>query len=186
MSSPHWIELKRTDFLSAITSIKPTLRVKSAPERELQIGLVNGQVVFSIQGASSSKPAKGDWPGLACTRLEYFLTFLIAKPPESQVRITFSDGKIQLGTSRFPAEWVDSNDLFTESQLHQHAVMPAKENILKFKCPKCRRKQGVAFASLSPGPFVTDEIRALLSAGASLGHAFGCLSCGNSWEEQAV
>jgi hypothetical protein len=35
-------ELKRTDFLTAIQSIKTTVRIKSAPARELQIGPVNG------------------------------------------------------------------------------------------------------------------------------------------------
>lgn len=186
MSNEYWIELKQTDFLAALQALKPTLSVKNAPERELQIGLINGQAVFTIQGASASKPATGSWPGLAGIRLAYFLTFLVAKPPENSIRITYADGKIKVSSARFSAKWVNSNDLLTGEQLHQHARTPTKENILKYKCPKCRRKQGLPLHSLPSGPFATSETKKLLAEAEKLGHGFACTSCGTTWAEQVV
>lgn len=186
MIKQPWIELKRTDFLSALKDIKPSLRVKGAPERDLQIGLVNSQIVLSVQGKSVSRPAKGDWPGLASLRLAYFLTFLVAKPAESIVRISFIEGKIYTSSARFPAQWVDSNDLLTVTHLNHHASTPTKENTLKFKCPKCKLKQGVAFFSLTRGPFMTEKIKEILTEGESLEHGFGCLSCGKTWATQPI
>ena len=186
MSTEKWVELKRTDFLAAIQSIKPAVRIKSAPARELQIGLVNGQLVFSVEGASARAPATGHWPGLASLRLAYFLTFLVAKPTERLVRITFADEKVSVSSARFPAQWSDTSALPTGEQLLQHAASPPKENILRFKCPKCRRVRGVAFDSISSGPFVTDTVKDMVLAGESLGHGFGCLSCGRTWENQNV
>ncbi len=58
MSRIPWIELKRTDFLSVLKEMNPSLRVRSAPERKLQIGLINSQIVFSVQGATVSRPAR--------------------------------------------------------------------------------------------------------------------------------
>ena len=77
MNFEYWIELKRADFLSALKTLKPTLRVKSAPPRELQIGFEDSQVIFAIQGNSATKPATGNWPGLAEIKLSYFLSFLV-------------------------------------------------------------------------------------------------------------
>lgn len=186
MSSNPWIELKRTDFLSALKEIKPSLRVRSAPERELQIGLINSQIVFSVQGATVSRPATGFWPGLASLRLTYFLTFLVAKPAENVVRISFVDGKIHASSARFSAKWVGSDDLLTVTQLSDHAKTPTKEETITFKCPKCRRKKGVAFFSISQGPFMTDAVKNMVTVGESLDHGFGCLSCGKTWATQSL
>jgi hypothetical protein len=186
MSTEKWIELKRTDFLSAIQSIKPTGRTKGAPTRELQIALLNGQLVFSTEGAFASAPATGDWPGLAILRLSYLLTFLVAKPTESMVRITFSDEKISVSSARFPAKWSRTRALPKREQLLKHAALPRREDVLRFKCPKCRRIQGVAFDSISIGPFAADTVKRMVIYGESQGHGFGCLSCGWTWENQTV
>jgi hypothetical protein len=186
MITEKWIELKRTDFLSAIQSIKPTGRTRGAPARELQIGLIKGQLVLSREGAFASAPATGDWPGLASLHLAYFLTFLVAKPTECMVRITFSDEKISVSSARFPAKWSRTRALPTKEQLLKHAALPIKEDVLRFKCPKCRRIQGVAFDSISAGPFAADSVKRMMIAGESQGHGFGCLSCGWTWENQTV
>lgn len=186
MNTEHWLELKRTDFLAALQSLKPSTRIKNSPERDLQIGLINGQAIFSVQGASSSKPAKGSWPGIANIRLMYFLTFLVAKPSESTIRISYADEKIKVSSARFPAKWIDSNDLFALEQLDQHANTPTKENTLKFKCPKCRRKQGVPLHSLPPESFASIEIKKLMALAEKLEHGFACTSCGATWAEQTV
>lgn len=186
MQTEHWIELKRTDFLAALKAVKPTVRVKNSPERELQIGLVNGLAIFSVQGASASMPATGSWPGLASIRLIYFLTFLVAKPVESIIRISYSEEKIKVSSARFSARWADNNDLLTIEQLGQHSTTPTKENILKFKCPKCRRKQGVPLHSLPSGPFASNEAIKMLASAEENDHGFACTSCGATWAEQAV
>jgi hypothetical protein len=186
MITEKWIELKRNDFLTVIQSIKPTVRIKSAPARELQIGLVDGKLVFSVEGASASAPATGHWPGLASLRLAYFLTFLVAKPTERLVRIAFADEKVSVSSARFPAQWRDTNALPVGEQLLQHAASPPKEKILRFKCPKCRRVRGVGLYTISAGPFVADAVKDMVLAGESLGHGFGCLNCGRTWEYQAV
>lgn len=186
MSTECWIEMKRTDFLGAIQSLKPTARIKSAPERELQIGLVDGQAVFSTQGASASVAAYGSWSGIACTRLAYFLTFLVAKPTESIIKIIYEDGKLRVSSARFPSKWADSEERETSDLLSQHTITPKKENILKYKCPKCRRKQGVALDSLERGPFASEEVKRLFVAAEAVHHGFGCLSCGNTWADQYV
>jgi hypothetical protein len=186
MENLPWIELRRTDFLSALKDIKPSLRVRGAPERELQIGLINSQIVFSVQGATVSRPARGFWPGLASLRMTYFLTFLVAKPAENVVRISFVDGKIHASSARFAAKWVDSNDLLTVTHLNDHAKTPTKEETMMFKCPKCRRKKGVAFFSISQGPFMTDMVKNMVTVGESLDHGFGCLVCGKTWATQSL
>lgn len=186
MNAAHWIELKRTDFLDVLQKLKPSLRVKNSPDRDLQIGLVNGHAIFSVQGASASKPAKGSWPGLAQTRLMNFLTFLVAKPTESTVRISFEKGKIKVSSARFSAKWSKSDDLLTIEQLDQHSSTQTKENILKFKCPKCRRKQGVSIHSLASGLFASSEDKKLMSIAEKLNHGFACKSCGATWDEQIV
>jgi hypothetical protein len=81
--------------------------------------------------------------------MKYFLTFMIAKPVENVVRISFVDGKIHASSARFTANWVNSNDLLTVTNLNDHAKASTKEEILTFKCPKCRSKKGVAFFSIS-------------------------------------
>lgn len=186
MNDECWIEIKRADFLNAIQSLKPTARIKSAPERELQIGLVDDQAVFSTQGASVSISACGNWSGIVCIRLTYFLTFLVAKPSESIVKIIYKDGKLRVSSARFPSKWVDSEEREITELLSQHTNMPKKENILKYKCPKCRRKQGVALDSLESGPFASEEVKRLFEVAESVHHGFGCLSCGNTWADQYV
>ena len=186
MNFEYWIELKRADFLSALKTLKPTLRVKSAPPRELQIGFEDSQVIFAIQGNSATKPATGNWPGLAEIKLSYFLSFLVAKPIENEIRIKFINQKIYISSAIFPAKWIFSEDSSIREKLHAHSSTPGIENVLKFKCQKCRKKQGVAFVSLSTGPLANESIKDFIKNADMLGHGFGCLSCGNTWDEQEV
>jgi hypothetical protein len=186
VNSEHWIEMKRADFLNALQLLKPTARITSALERELQIGLIKGQAVFSVQGASESMEASGSWAGIACTKLAFFLPFLAVKPAASDVRIIFQDGAIFVCSARFPAKWAESNERETAERLSQHKAMPAKENILKFKCRQCHKKQGVALDSLEYGPFSSEEVRRLFEAAELVNHGFGCLSCGMTWMDQVA
>ncbi len=60
MKTAPWIELKRTDFLAALKVLKPINRIRLG-DRVLQIGYVDHQVVFTVDGGSSVKSAQGDW-----------------------------------------------------------------------------------------------------------------------------
>jgi hypothetical protein len=184
LKSNPWIELKRTDFLDALKKIKPSLRVKGAPERELQIGLINGKAVFSVEGASASINAIGVWPGIASLRLAYFLTFLIAKPTEVTIRITYENKKISLSSARFPAEWIESSDLFTSEQIEKHTQSQTKEKTLKFKCPICKKKQGMPVDSLPRGAFAAENLVKLKNIAELNEHGFACTACGSTWAEQ--
>ena len=186
MSANHWIELKRTDFLATIRSIEPPKRPKVLREAECQIGLVNGQLVLAIQGASAVAAAIGHWPGIASVGLPYLLSFLVARPVEAVVRIVMVGERLHIGTARIPARWSDSNDLLTGVHLDDYAKSANSIDLIKFKCRKCRRKQGVAFASVPSGPGTTDQIKRILKTGEPLGHGFGCLVCGHTWDQQAV
>ncbi len=123
---------------------------------------------------------------MASLRMKYFLTIMIAKPVENVVRISFVDRKIHASSARFTANWVDSNDLLAVINLNDHAKTSTKEETLTFKCPKCRRKKGVAFFSISQGPFMTDLVKNMVTLGKSLGHGFGCLVCRKTWRTQSV
>ena len=186
IQTDFWIELKRADFLEALKTIKPTHRVKSAPERELQIGLINQQVILSIQGSSTSKPALGNWPGVASVRLAYFLTFLIAKPTEKITRITFKADKIHVSSARFAAQWMDSGEVETCEQLNLHANTLAKENTIKYKCKSCRRKQGIPLYNILSSAFLSDKFKKILLDVEKNDHGFICISCGNTWAEQVT
>jgi hypothetical protein len=186
MSAHHWIELKRTDFLAAIRSIEPPKHPKVLREAECQIGLVNGQLVLAIQGASAVAPSIGHWPGIASVRLPYLLSFLVARPVETVVRIVLVGERLHIGSARIPARWADSNDLLTGAHLDAYAKSANSIDLIKFKCRKCRRKQGIAFASVPSGPGSTDAIKRILKTGEPLGHGFGCLVCGHTWDKQSV
>jgi hypothetical protein len=184
MSQPIWLELKRTDFLAALQEIKPTLKVKSAPERQLQIGYVDGRVVFSIQGALASKPAAGDWPGIAQVRLDQFLSFLIAKPTEPVVRIAIVGEKLHVATARFAVTWDSTGGPLAQSELARHARSTPKELRIKLRCPICDRVQGVSFDWYAVGPLGDAKVMELVHKGQQLGHGFGCLRCGGTWNDQ--
>jgi len=103
MDTDQWLELKHTDFFSVLKAIKPTLRVKGAPERDVHLSYENDQLVLSIQGGIARTPAKGHWNGIACTKFSYFLSFLVGKPSETIIRISFSENKLKVSTATFKA-----------------------------------------------------------------------------------
>lgn len=186
MNTEQWLELKRTDFLSVIKAIKPTLRVKNAPERDLHLSFENDHIVMSVQGGIAKTPANGHWTGIASTKLSYFLSFLVGIPSESVVRISFSDGKLKVSTARFKASWAELSDQRRDIEQAKHAALPVQEAILKFKCPKCRRKQGVSLDALSTGLIITEEFKLLFATAKNLGHGFGCMVCGCTWDVQST
>jgi hypothetical protein len=184
MQTDPWIEVKRTDFLAALKVLKPANRIRIA-DRELQIGYVDQKVVFTVDGGSSVKPAQGDWPGLAMVKLMYFLTFLAAKPVEEVVRISYVDGRIHASSGRLAAQWSD-NVMLSNLALHADVATPPSGHVVKFKCPKCRRMQGMAFDSLFSGSMAKASIKTMVDAGVRKGHGFGCLVCGHTWANQVL
>lgn len=184
MQTAPWIEVKRADFLAALKDLKPANRIRIG-DRELQIGYVGGRVVFTVDGGSSVKPAQGDWPGLATVKLMYFLTFLVAKPVEEVVRISYVDGRIHASSGRFAAQWSE-NVMLSDLALHASTATPPTGHVVKFKCPTCRRMQGMAFDSLFSGSMAKASIKTMVDAGVRKGHGFGCLACGHTWAHQVL
>ena len=186
MNTEQWLELKRTDFLSMLKDIKPGLRVKNAPERDLHLSFENDHLVMSVQGGIAKRPANGHWTGIASTKLSYFLSFLVGIPSESVIRISFSGGKLKVSTARFKASWSELSDHRLDNEQAKHAALPVQEAILKFKCPKCRRKQGVSLDALSTGLIIPEQFKLLFDTAGNLGHGFGCMVCGCTWDMQAT
>lgn len=186
MGTEQWLELKRTDFLSVLKAIKPTLRVKGAPERDLKLSYENDHLVMSIQGGIARTPAKGPWNGIACTKLSYFLSFLLGKPSETIIRISFSENKLKVSTATFKASWSDLPERHLGIEQAKHTALPVNEVILKFKCPKCQRKQGVAIDALTTGILIPENFKTLHTTAHKNDNGFGCLLCGWTWAEQSI
>lgn len=185
MQSAPWLEIKTTDFLAALKAIKPTRTIKMLGDQQLQIGFVGGQVVFAVDGGTASRPAQGDWPGLATVKLLHLLSFLKVKHVESVIRFSFVDGRIHVGSARFAALWA-SNQMIADLTVQSNASTAPSGHQVRFKCPHCKKMQGVSFDSLFYGPMAKATIKSMVDEGSRLGHGFGCLLCGKTWANQHV
>lgn len=185
MPSVPWLEIRTPDFLEALKTINPTGALKTLRDRQLQIGFVGGQVVFAVDRGTVSRPAQGDWPGLATVKLIYFMTFLKAKPIDTVIRLSVVDGRIHAGSARFACLW-SSNLMLSDLMYQPNASTPPSDHQVRFKCPLCRRKQGVSFDSLFTGTLAKTSIKTMVDVGSRRGHGFGCLSCGATWATQLV
>lgn len=129
--------------------------------------------------------AQGEWLGLVTVKLMYLITFLVAKPVEDVVRLSFLDGRLHVSYGRFVAKW-SNNLILQDSAFHASKVTPPTGNVVKFKCTKCRRMQGRAFDSLIDGAKSMASIKTLVDSGVRMGHGFGCLACGHTWLNQVL
>ena len=65
-STPAWLEIDRDDFVDALKRLKTGRLTKAFLHQELQIGYLQGEAVFCIQGAQIRWPAKGSSNGFVC------------------------------------------------------------------------------------------------------------------------
>ena len=115
--SSQWIQLSREDFVDAIKRLKPGRMLKSFLLRELQIGFIDGEVIFAVEGASTRRPAKGQWDGFACLAYGMLFPYLKVKPDSDPVRLTFDAGRLKIGTTRINARWISATPVISQMVL---------------------------------------------------------------------
>lgn len=107
VSPSTWLEISRDDFLAAIKSLKPARVLKSYLSKELQIGLIDQEAVFCIEGVQVRHPAKGDWTGFASVKYGMLHAFLKVKPTDDPIRLAYEGQRLRVGTTRFGATWIN-------------------------------------------------------------------------------
>ncbi len=178
-----WIELSRDDFLDAIKRLKPGRMLKSFALKELQIGLVKEEAVFCIEGATTRRPASGVWNGFACVSYGMLLPYLKVKPEVDRVRLELDQGRLRIGTTRFPSRWIDASPWISQMALEAHFMGPADELLPKLFCSKCGKREGVALNSLVQAAVLTESQKKLTELLEKTGASHGCESCFHVWKE---
>jgi hypothetical protein len=84
-----WLEIGRKDFVDAIRRLKPGRRTKSMLNWEIQIGFINDEAVFCINGAETRRAAKGEWPGFVGFNFGQALSYTKVQPIHDPVRLEF-------------------------------------------------------------------------------------------------
>lgn len=177
-----WIELSRNDFLDAIKQIKPGRMLKSFLLRELQIGLVNGEAIFAVEGASTRRPAQGCWNGFACLAYGMLYPYIKVRPDTDPVRLTFENGRLKIGTTRFQARWIEASPWISEMALDAHFFGPITSH-QKLYCPRCGKREGMSRGALLDLPVRSPALEDLLNLLEAHDASHGCVLCRYSWAE---
>lgn len=178
-----WMEISRDDFLDAIKRLKPGRMLKSFSLKELQIGLVNEEAIFCIEGATTRRPASGVWNGFACVSYGMLLPYLKVKPEGDPVRLGFDQGRLRIGPARFQSRWIDASPWISEMALDAHFMGPTDLPLPKLFCPKCGKRAGVALDSLMEAAVRTESEKKLMGLLEKTGASHGCGSCFHAWKE---
>jgi hypothetical protein len=176
-----WLELTREDFLSALKRLKPGRMLKSYLTKELQIGLLNGEAVFCIEGAQTRRPATGQWTGFACVSYGLLLPFLKVPPDADPVRITFDDGRLRIGTVRFSSRWIQASPWISEMALEAHFMTPPNEPLLY--CPRCGKRKGIDISGVTQKSKPKPEEKRLVDLFEDTPATHGCTACFHGWAE---
>lgn len=181
--SAPWIELSRDDFLDAIKRLKPDRMLKSYRDKELQIGLEGGEVIFCIDGATTRHPASGNWNGIACIAYGMLLTYLRVKPLTEHVHLVFDQGRLKIGTARFNARWIDDSPWKSRNSLDSHFLVAKNPHAHKLYCPRCGKRQGIACGDIKQKVSRSPQEDKLLMLLERIGATHGCESCSHAWKE---
>jgi hypothetical protein len=122
--TPAWIEIDRDDFVDALKRLKTGRITKAFLHQELQIGFLQGEAVFCIQGAQIRKPATGLWNGFVCLQYGVLAPYLKVKPEHPSVRLTYDNGKLVFGITRLQAKWIEVSPWISQMALEAHFVGP--------------------------------------------------------------
>lgn len=182
--STAWLELGRGDFLEALACLRPRRVSKTHLLKELQIGLVRGEAVFSMEGVESRQPARGQWGGIACMSYGMLYRFLRYPPETDAVRLVYDGRKLQLGNSRFDAMWVGASELAGDALLNAHVM--ATEDTRRWRCPGCELKQARRLDGLPSRVRMTPGLRLLISIRDGTEATHACPNCGYAWKEVSV
>lgn len=182
-ATPIWLEVKLSDFLEAIRTLRPTSTARHA-RTDLQIGMIGGEAVFGISDRETRCDARGNWPGVGRFRFQYALSFLKVKPTTDPVRLEFSEGKLRIESVRFPATWVGASALVTGLSMEAHFMgadepPPAPQRY----CPSCGKRAGVALDAQPGAPPSASTGKRSASALAATAATHRCTRCGHRWIE---
>lgn len=185
MTAQGCLEIQKAELLAALKSIQKKVKdVKG--EQTLHIGFVDDQAVLSTPGMRVAIAASGDWPGMASIKLTHMLSFLVGEPAGTLLQMSYADSKLRIGTSRLPAHWTAADPEVAGKELSKHGRLPSSTLIMRFKCPGCKKKQGIALDSADAGPLASEALKQLIKQAEITDDGFGCLSCGHTWADQVV
>jgi len=163
--SPAWLEIDRDDFVDALKRLKTGRITKAFLHQELQIGFLQGEAVFCIQGAQTRKPATGLWNGFVCLQYGVLAPYLKVKPEHPSVRLTYDNGKLVFGITRLQAKWIEVSPWISQMALEAHFVGPDDSNT------------GAAVKSTSTPPIDSQEQQEIWGGRHEPAHGLSILVC---------
>jgi len=181
----QWIQLSREDFVDGIKRLKPGRMLKSFLLRELQIGFIDGEVIFAVEGASTSRPAKGQWDGFVCLAYGMLFPYLKVKPDSDPVRLTFDAGRLKIGTTSFNARWISASPVVSQMVLEAHFLGPVVEPV-KLYCPRCGKREAHSQGALLDMITLSKDHETLLNLLEKHGATHGCTLCHYGWVETCL
>jgi hypothetical protein len=181
-----WLEISTDDFLDAIKRLKPGRMLKSYMTKELQIGFLKDEAVFCIEGAQTRRPARGKWNGFVCISYGMMIPYLKVKPETETVRLTFKDGRLSIGITRFKVQWIEVSPWIGQMVLEAHFLGASDSPSPKRFCPQCGLREGVSLQALNDKSSLNEGETALLSRFEKTLATHGCMSCSYGWRELSV
>lgn len=179
--STIWMELARDDFVDALKMLSPGRMLKSRLAQELQIGLVNGEAVFCIEGAITRCPACGDWNGFVSLAYGSVAPYIRVRPSSDPVRLTFEGQRLKLEQSRFPARWTEVSPWISDMVLNAHFLGSDETPLPKLWCPSCGKRDAVAHEALLAQVKRSQDDETLLMLLERHGATHACRSCRYGW-----
>jgi len=180
-----WLEISTDDFLDAIKRLKPGRMLKSYMTKELQIGFLKDEAVLCIEGAQTRRPARGKWNGFVCISYGMMIPYLKVKPETETVRLTFKDGRLSIGITRFKVQWIEVSPWIGQMVLEALFLGASDSPSPKRFCPQCGVREGLNLQALKDKFTLIEPEAALLSRFEKTQATHGCMSCGHGWRELA-
>ena len=181
------LEIRRKDFIDGVRTLKPRRVNEVTKLSEFLLGYLDGEAVFCINGAQTRRAAQGVWPGFACFRFAFILAVLKEPPPGPLLEITRSGASIRIGTTRFPARWIDSSEWIAGMALEAHLHGPDEAAVPReLFCPRCGRREGLLLPHLPRRANARPLSPERFPSGASMpgfDPTRECRACGHRWIE---
>ncbi len=178
-----WMELSRDNFVHALKTLSPGRITKALMSKELQIGLVNGEAVFCIQGASTRCQASGQWNGFVCLPYGSLSPYVRVPPDKDPVRLTFETNRLKLGGSRYPARWIDASPWISDMALTAHLFGPDEQPGAALQCPMCGKHSVLSRGGLLTKIVRTSREESMLNLLERYDATHACSGCRYGWRE---
>jgi hypothetical protein len=109
------LKITSEEFLIAIKGLTPGRLSKSSRLGKVDIGFLEGSVIFSTAGSKTRCVAvEANWPGYASIDKAVLVSFLTIKPTSTYVDIVYDASKIQIERLIVPAIWAETPEWITE------------------------------------------------------------------------